>query len=121
MKKHVPYRGAQFTKSRWSVDNGVVRHTARWQMYRAYLQMLRLLPDPHLWRVLAPAFRQRCAYRPPNSGILPMEPDNTGTIEEIEEAYRVWRVQVREHAEADIKREKHLIETRNVSDIEVPA
>ena len=50
-----------------------------------------------------------------------MEPDNTGTIEEIEEAYRVWRVQVREHAEADIKREKHLIETRNVSDIEISA
>ena len=115
MKKYVPYRGAQFTISRFSVDNGIVQHTSRWRMYRAYLQLLRLIPDPHLWAMLYPEMRNLCAYKPPPESVLPREPDNSGTVAEIEARYVLWRKQVRDHAAADLLREKQLLETRGVS------
>ena len=84
-------------------------------MYRAYLQLLRLLPDPHLWAMSYPEMRRLCAYKPPPESILPREPDNFGTVQEIEERYVIWRQQVRNHAEAELLREKQLLETRGVS------
>ncbi|ORX39391.1 hypothetical protein BD324DRAFT_328804 [Kockovaella imperatae] len=102
MKHHVPYRGAFYTRSRWSTENGVVVYNARWQMYRAYLQLLRLIPDPHLWAYLQPRFRKLCAIERPASKELPPEPDLVGSVAEIEEAYRVWRLAVRNHHEEAI-------------------
>jgi hypothetical protein len=32
------------------------------QLYRSYIQHLRLIPDPHLWSVLIPRFRSLLAY-----------------------------------------------------------
>ncbi|GFZ50981.1 hypothetical protein JCM24511_08739 [Saitozyma sp. JCM 24511] len=40
------------------------------QLYRSYIQHLRLIPDPHLWSVLIPRFRSLLTY--------PKEPDSRG-------------------------------------------
>ena len=42
---------------------------SRAQLYRSYLQHIRLLPDPHLWSVLIPQFRKGCLQLPPQLDI----------------------------------------------------
>ncbi|WVF67240.1 hypothetical protein IAT40_001988 [Kwoniella sp. CBS 6097] len=37
-------------------------HPSRKELYRSYLQHLRLIPDPHIWSVLIPRFRKLIRY-----------------------------------------------------------
>lgn len=54
-------------------DAKLERQLSRKAMYRKYIQNLRLLPDPHVWRVFLPQMRALCQKLLPE-GVKPPDP-----------------------------------------------
>lgn len=62
------------------------RQLSRKAMYRKYIQNLRLLPDPHVWRVFLPQMRALCQKLLPEG----VEPPDPPADDEERKKRKIW-------------------------------